>query len=190
MELVFKKYDDRDSVTEAIASGPFEVTVVNSFASGVVETLAVDVADFDGTYLEAFLKTVDKFTFALLENAVVWKVARSVKTFNLEGSYVRDALVSGISGGVLDDGVALKVRFEIPGFASSNFREIDLWYNDDFNPLDITALEEIGIELTGNGAEFTIANAVECKVSFKKPTGVTGVIYVVDDAGSNDVIAV
>jgi hypothetical protein len=189
MQIVFEKYFDRDDVLAAMDAGDFEVTMVQQFVVGETEESVVNISDFDAIYLEAFLKTIDKFTYSISENAIVWKIAKTAKTYNLEGSYVRSALVSGVAIGVLEDGVPLRVRFEIPGFTSSNSREIDLWYNDAFNPTDLDLLAEIGISLSGNGAEFTIANNVDAKVSFRKPTGVTGVSYIITDQYANEIIA-
>ena len=80
----------------------------------------------------------------------------------------------------IDDGTPLNVRFEIPGFSSNNFRNITLFYNQAFNPADVALLLEIGIVLTGDGLAFTIANDVECKVSFSKPVG-SSELYIIDN---------
>lgn len=186
MTIIFDKYEDRDSILAAIALGSYKVKMQNAFITGAPEDIIVDVVDFDSTYREAFLKTVDQLLFTTCENATVWKVARDAKTFNLENSYVRSALVSGVATGVLTTGVPLRVKFEVPGFLTSLQREIDLWYNDDFNPVDVAALDEIGVTLTGNGSEFTIANLVETKVSFSKPVGVSG-LYVINY--DNEIVA-
>lgn len=188
MKVIFDKYVDRDNVAAAIALGSFEVAVVNAFTDEVGENFTVDVADFDSTNKEAFYKTIDQMTFPIAENAVIWKIEKTSKTFNLENSYVRSELTSGKGSSDIDDGVPLKVRFDIPGFVTSNFREIDLWYNTDFNPTDIDLLAEIGIDLTGNGSEFTIDNAVECKVSFSKPTSGVSEVYIIDYPNNNEII--
>jgi hypothetical protein len=53
-----------------------------------------------------------------------------------------------------------------------------VFFNDDFNPSDLTALAEIGISLTGNGAGFTVANDIDCRVSFRKPGAVPDVYII------------
>lgn len=188
MKVILDKYIDRDNLAAAIALGSYEVEVVNEFAAGLSETYIVDVADFDSAYKEAFYKSIDKMTFPIAENALIWKIEKTGKTFNLQNSYVRSELTSGKGSVDLDDGVPLIVRFDIPGFVTSSFREIVLWYKNDFDPADVTLLTEIGIDLTGNGSEFTIDNAVECKVSFSRPISGVSEVYIIDYPNEREII--
>ena len=139
--------------------------------------------------LEGFLRVIDESTWQFEESALIWKIKLTDKTFNLEGSYVRERLATDGTQTAITDGTNLKARFEIPGFETTTYREIDVWYNSDFNPEDITALDEIGITLTGNGAEFTIDNLTECKVTFSKPVDSED-SYVIDYENGTTIIAV
>jgi len=187
MTIVFLRNTDRKLIEDAITDTSFPIVVENKFYSDGPASYTVEAADFDATYQEALKKVVDKVLFPLQSAALVWKMVKSSRTYNLENSYVRDAVSTETPLTALTDETQLKVRFEIPGFSSSNYREIDLWYNDDFNPTDLDLLAEIGISLSGNGAEFTIHNDIECKVSFSKPTASTE-IYIIDDIYYNDII--
>lgn len=188
IKITFSENIDRDKIDAYFTEGYFPVTVETPFYADGSPSYMVDVATFDTTYLEAFKKTVDKMLYGLEENALIWRIVKSTKTYILINSYVRDNVSTARPLTAIPDGTPLRVRFEIPGFSSSNYREIDLWYNEDFNPTDLTLLAEIGITLTGNGQEFTIANDVECKVSFSKPTSATE-IYIIEDDYYNDIIA-
>jgi hypothetical protein len=139
--------------------------------------------------LEAFCKVIDNSTYAIELGALIWKIKLASKTFNLESSYVRDRLATDGTLTAMPDGTPIKVRFEIPGFSTTTTREIDLWYNTAFNPTDVADLLDLGITLTGDGSEFTIANTIECKVTFRKPTGATDA-YVIDYANGSTTIAV
>lgn len=188
MQIILDKNIDRDVIAAAVSLGSFLVQVKNEYVTGASEEFDVDIADFDATFLEAFKKTVDKMTFPVAEDAIVWKIEKTAKTFNLENSYVRDALASGKGASALDDGMPIKVRFEIPGFSVNNFRVIDLWYNTDFNPTDIDLLDEIGITLSGNGSEFSIVNVIDCKISFSRPTSGVSEVYIIDNPYTNEII--
>lgn len=190
IQIILNGHVDRNTIIDALASddGIYIVEVVANYA-GISETFNLDINDLDATNQEAFYKTLDNATALIEADALVWKIAKDGKTFNTEGSFIRDAVSTAGTLTVLEDGTPLKLVFEIPGFVVNTAVEIDLWYNQDFNPTDISALAAIGIDLTGNGSEFTIDNAVDCKLSFKKPTGATEV-YVIDYDLANEIITV
>lgn len=176
-----------DAILAAIHTYP--IAVVNNYKADKSEVYTLELNDLYPTSIDSFYTVLDSASFLLEENASIWKFVQTGKTFNLENSFVRDILSTALPLKGLTAGTALKMRVEIPSFTENGFREIDLWYNQDFNPADVALLAEIGVVLTGNGAEFTIANDTECKVSFSKPTGVTDV-YIIDFDKTNEIIAV
>jgi hypothetical protein len=190
IQILLNGHVDREKILTELASddAAYVIEVVANYA-GISETFILDLQDLDATNQEAFYKTLDNATALIEADALVWKIEKSGKTFNTEASYIRDSVSTETPLTVLEDGTPLKLVFEIPGFLENTVVEIDLWYNDDFNPTDITALAAIGIDLTGNGSEFTIDNAGDCKLSFRKPTSVTEV-YVIDYDFSNEIITV
>ncbi len=188
LQITLNNQVDRAVIDADIALDGFAIAVINSFYPEGLATVTIDAADFDGTLLEALKKVVDKAVFSLEENAYVWKIERVSKTFNLNDSFIRDVLSTEPILTKIPDGEPIKARFEIPGFASDNFREIDVWIAEDFAPGDLALLAEIGITITGDGGYFTITNSVECKVSFYKPVSAI-VGYVIVDPNAQTVIA-
>jgi hypothetical protein len=187
-QIVLNGHVDRQTIIDALAaSSSYIIDVKNYFSNDAAEDFTIDIADLSSLQKEAFYKAIDIAYFEIEENAFVWKIVKTPKTFNLENSFIRDRLSTETGVTPIADGTPLKVRFETAGFLTNPYVEIDLWYNDDFDPLDVTALADIGINITGNGAEFTIDNAAECKVSFSKPSGVTDV-YVIDYKQSDEII--
>jgi hypothetical protein len=189
VQIILNSHVDRSAIEAAIATdGHYYVDVVNNYHytdAGLGSQL--DLADFDATNLEAFLKTVDNATFLIEQDAFVFRIdINTPGEFDLGNSYVRSGLDSS-SGSVMPDEQPLKVRFEIPGFATNNFREIDLFFNAPFNPADVALLLEIGIVLTGEGDVFEITNQTDCKVSFSKPSIITD-NYVIDFPLANEII--
>lgn len=190
MTITLSKRIDRADITEILAlPDTVELTVVNEYYSDGSADAIIDLGTLSAARLEAFCKVIDNSTYEFESGALIWKIKLASKTFNLESSYVRDRLATDGTLTAMPDGTPIKVRFEIPGFSSTTAREIDLWYNTAFNPTDVADLLDLGITLTGDGSEFTIANTIECKVTFRKPTGATDA-YVIDYANGSTTIAV
>lgn len=178
-----------DIIAALTADSSYEVEILNNYVANDTDVYILDLNDLDSDNKEAFYKTLDNANHLIEADALIWKIKRVGKAFNLNSSYVRDALSTAGTLTKIPDGTPLKARFEVPGFESNTVVEIDLWIAEDFNPTDLTALEAIGIEITGDGGYFEITNTTECKVSFAKPTAATEV-YIIDDASANQVIAV
>lgn len=190
MTITLSKRIDRADITEILAlPDTVELTVINEYYSDGSADAIIDLGTLSAARLEAFCKVIDNSTYEFEAGALIWKIKLASKTFNLESSYVRDRLATDGTLTAIPDGTPIKVRFEIPGFSSTTAREIDLWYNTAFNPTDVADLLDLGITLTGDGSEFTIANTIECKVTFRKPTGATDA-YVIDYANGSTTIAV
>ena len=190
IQIILNGHVDRDAITSAlIADSSYIVEVVNNYSADGSENYNLDLNDLNSVNKEAFLKTLDNATYLIEQDAFVWVIAKSDKTFNVEASYVRNAVSTSRVLTALSDGTPLKLVFETPGFETNTLIEIDLWYNDDFNPVDVESLASVGIVLTGNGAEFSFTNTVPCKLYFKKPVAATEV-YIIDYDLSNEVIAV
>lgn len=186
VKIVFEGHVDRDAIITAL-------TIDSSYLIDVVapdgSVSSIELNDLDSTNKEAFYKTLDNATYLFEADAFVWKIKTVDKTFNLDNSFVRDAVSTGPTLTSLTDGTPLKVTFETPGFLTNTAVEIDLWYNQDFNPTDIAALAAIGIDLSGNGLEFSIDNTIECKISFRKPVSASE-IYVIDYDFEGQIITV
>lgn len=180
VQITINSQVDRAVIAADIAAGSFNIDVINNFNPGEIEATVIDVASFDTTTAEAFKKVLDALVFPIEENGFIFRINKVTKTFSLYESYFRDVTSTVKPVTPIDDGTPLNVRFEIPGFSSNNFRNITLFYNQAFNPADVALLLEIGIVLTGDGLAFTIANDVECKVSFSKPVGSTE-LYIIDN---------
>lgn len=191
MTITLHERTDRDEIGDAIALGDDKTIVVlcdYTDLKAASNILNIDT-DFGPGEKPGLYMLLDKAS-ALYEGAsYIFVVQKTSKTFNLGNSFIRDVETVAKPGltPIPDDSV-LKVRFEIPGFASNNFREIDLLYNGAFDSGDVALVAEIGIVLTGDGLEFTIDNAVECKVSFSRPSGAV-LEYVIDFPEYNDIIA-
>lgn len=178
-----------DIIAALTADSSYEVEVLNNYVANDTDVYILDLNDLDSDNKEAFYKTLDNANHLIEADALIWKIKRVGKAFNLNSSYVRDAVSTSGTLTKIPDGTPLKARFEVPGFETNTVVEIDLWIAEAFNPTDLTALEAIGIEITGDGGYFEITNTAECKVSFTKPTAATAV-YIIDDASANQVIEV
>jgi hypothetical protein len=181
IQIVLNGHVDRADIIAALsADSSYIVDVVDNYVNP--ETVfPLNVFDLDATNKEAFYKTLDNATHLVEVDALIWKIERTGKIFNLNSSFVRDAVSTDGLLTKIPDGTPLKARFEIPGFLVNTVVEIDLWIAEDFNPTDLAALSAIGIEITGDGGYFEITNTVDCKVSFSKPAAATELYIIVDD---------
>jgi hypothetical protein len=177
-----------DIIAALTADSSYEVDVLDNYVTPGTNYV-LDINNLDSGNKEAFYKTLDNANYLFEADALIWKIKRNAKVFNLNTSYLRDAVSTAGTLTKIPDGTPLKARFEVPGFETNTVVEIDLWIAEAFNPADLTALEAIGIEITGDGGYFELTNTIECKVSFSKPTTATEV-YIIDDVESNNVIAV
>lgn len=177
-----------DIIAALTADSSYEVDVLDNYVTPGTNYV-LDINDLDSDNKEAFYKTLDNANHLFEADALIWKIKRNAKAFNLNTSYVRDAVSTAGTLTKIPDGTPLKARFEVPGFEANTVVEIDLWIAEAFNPTDLTALEAIGIEITGDGGYFEITNITDCKVSFAKPTAATE-LYIIDDASANQVITV
>jgi len=165
------------------------IQFVNNYAAEAPTVTDTTYADLSAGDKEDLAGLLDFYTWQIEENALVWDISRDGKTFRLTDSYVRDEEDTTAPRTALTAGDVILARFEVPGFTAGEFREVNVFYDQAFNPAELTALEEIGIEISGNGKVFTITNIIECKVTFSKPIAVTD-FYIINDVGANDVIAV
>jgi len=187
IKIILNGHVDRPDIIAALAAdSSYEVEVVDNYVSPET-SYVLDIFDLDATNKEAFYKTLDNANHLIEEDGLIWKIQRSGKTFDLNDSFVRDAVSTDGTLTKIPDGTPLKARFEIPGFVTNTVVEIDLWIAEDFNPTDLTALEAIGVEITGDGGYFEITNTVDCKVSFSKPTAATE-LYIINDPDSSTII--
>jgi len=190
IQIVLNGHVDRADIIAALtADSSYPVDVVNNYQFGSSAVYVLDLNDLDATNQEAFYKTLDNANHLIEADALIWKIERSGKVFNLNNSFVRDAVSTAGTLTKIPDGTPLKARFEIPGFETNTVVEIDLWIAEDFNPTDLTALASIGITIDGDGGYFEIDNATECKVSFSVPSGATDV-YIIDDVAASIAIPV
>jgi hypothetical protein len=181
IQIVLNGHVDRADIIAALsADSSYIVDVVDNYVNPET-VLPLDIFDLDATNKEAFYKTLDNANHLIEADALIWKIVRDGKIFSLNSSFVRDAVSTDGTLTKIPDGTPLKARFEIPGFVTNTVVEIDLWIAEDFNPTDLTALEVIGIEITGDGGYFEITNTVDCKVSFSKPAAATELYIIVDD---------
>lgn len=165
------------------------IEFINNYGPELGASALLKYSDLSTDEKEALNVVLDKLTYEIEGGAYVFTIDRSGKTFDLSSSYVRDAQSTEAPLTAMTTGQSLVVRFEIPGFTTNAFREISLFYNDDFLTTDLDELAEIGISITGNGQSFTIANDVECKVTFFKPEVVTET-YIINDVEFSNIIAV
>lgn len=177
---------DRDSIAVAIATlEPISIgySDENNYDS------EVSINDLDSGNLEALKKVLDFMSFSVYDSATIWNIDLGSKTFSLGKSYVRDAESTELPVTEITAGTPLIVQIETPSFTVFNVFDLSLWYDQDFDAAELTALEALGITVTGNGKEFTISNTIECRVYFKKPDVVTN-IYVINNAAINQIISV
>jgi hypothetical protein len=189
IQIVLNGHVDRADIIAALsADSSYIVDVVDNYVNPET-VLSLDIFDLDATNKEAFYKTLDNANHLIEADALIWKIVRDGKIFSLNSSFVRDAVSTDGTLTKIPDGTPLKARFEIPGFVTNTVVEIDLWIAEAFNPTDLTALDVIGVSITGDGGYFTIDNTTDCKVSFSVPSGATD-LYIIDDPESATIITV
>lgn len=186
IQIIINQHVDRYAVQSTIdASEPYLVDIINNCQEG--ESVSVlDIASLDATNLEAFYKLMDQASYLYEAAAYVFRIEKIDHAFELTNSYIRDVLNTNATSGMIN-GQPLKMRVEIPGFAGTNSREIDLWYNENFNPADLDLLAEIGVELVGDGSNFVLNNSIECMVTFSRPSSITD-LYAIDFPLKDEVI--
>jgi len=182
--ITMKKRIDRVSISNATT-----IDFVNEYAAEPDALTTTTYGDLSVDEKAALLLVLDHLTNEIEAGAKVWNVARTGKTFDLSGSYIRDDESTEPLLTVMPTGESLLVRFEIPGFLTNQVETVSLWYNQVFDSGDVTALAALGIELTGDGKVFEIVNDTEVKVSFLKPELVTD-LYIINDLEANNVIPV
>ncbi|MBC7523508.1 MAG: hypothetical protein H7239_03615 [Flavobacterium sp.] len=187
IQIVINENVNRAKIADVLTKGEFYIDVVNNYFPVQPDLTVIAFSILDAAYKEAFLKVIDQATFAVEGNVKVWNIVKNGKSFDLTDAKIRDQINTESLTTYVDDGTPIKLKIEVPGFSSSNFREIDLWYNQTLNPADVALLAEIGITITGNGTVFSIANAIECKVSFAKPTAILDV-YLINYTEANTII--
>lgn len=187
IQIVLNGHEDKKSITDALNDlGKYEIEVVDNYNFGGSDIYTIDLINLSPNELDNFCDVLNLATYPIEADALIWKIKRSGKSFNLNSSFIRN----GVNGGdQISDGTQLKMRVEIPGFETNQYREIDIFKSKEFNPADLDLLREIGISINGNGGDFQIDNEMVCKVFFKMPTGATDV-YIIDDVDANLVIPV
>lgn len=186
MKVSFPQRIDSDKLSAMLtAEIPAEIEVTSDYIGNLPATVLVN--DFASDEIEAFIKVLDKLTASAEVGKYIFSIEKTGKVINLENSFFRDSEIIPKPKTAIPDGSTIIIRFEIPGFEINDFREIPLYFNTNFNPADLLVLEEIGITLTGNGSEFEISNAVECKLSFSKPEA-SEIEYIIDFQLSNKII--
>lgn len=188
IQIVVNGHVDQQSIQDALVTGAYVVDVVNNFRADKEPLYSIDLNDLSSDQQQGILKTIDIATNAIEAGALIWKISKTGKNFNLEDSFIRDS-VSTATRTLLIDGTPLKMRVEISAFVINVFREIDLWYNQNFNPADLDLLSEIGIGIVGIGSKFRITNGSPCKVSFSKP-GAAADMYVIDYGANDEIITI
>jgi len=161
---------------------PFEIDV-----DYMGETSTIDLNDYSTGVKNAIKTVVDAVTFGFEAGAFVFHIIKDGPDFDLSESYLRNRQDTSGTLTDLDDATPLMMRVEIPGFSQNQFRDVIVYYNQAFNPADVDLLEEIGVTLTGDGLNFSIAALTQCKVSFYKPDLATQQ-YVINYDKSNEII--
>jgi hypothetical protein len=186
IQIIINQHADRNAIQAVIdETSHYYVDVINNCQEG--ESVSVlDLVDLDATNLEAFYKVVDQATYLYEQSAYVFRIDKVDHAFELTNSYIRDVIDSSDVSGMIN-GQPLKMKVEIPGFSGTNSREIDLWYNEEFNPTDLDLLAEIGVELVGDGSSFVLNNSIECMVTFSRPSAITD-LYAIDFPLQSEVI--
>lgn len=173
VKIIFEQSVDQLSISHDLAiDGSFPIEINNNYALDLPTQVVLTVLPTDSVLIEALLKVLDAASFQYMSTSISYIIIQNTKSFDFSQSYVRDIVSTGRPLTALADGQEIIARFEIASFSGTQFREIVLYYNDALNPLELEALEEIGIVLTGNGSSFSITNTFETKVSFSKPIGV------------------
>lgn len=160
----------------------------NKYSDDLDATATLKYSNLSTDEKEALNVVLDKLSYYVEPDAVIFNIVRDGKEFDLSTSHVRSAQSTETPTAVTD-GQSLLVRFEVPGFTVNTIREISLFYDQDFLTGDLDDLAEIGISITGNGKAFTIDNDRECRVTFLKPETITD-LYVINDIAATEIIAV
>jgi hypothetical protein len=189
VQITINENINRSKIANILSTGDFYIDVINNYFQTQPDLVVIPFSLLGATYQEAFLKVIDQSTFAVESNVKIWNIVKTGKSFDLTDAKVRNAIDTNALTTFVDDGTPIKLKIEVPGFSSTNYREIDLWYNQSLNPADVTSMLEIGITITGNGTAFTIANEIECKVTFSKPTIITDA-YLINYSDSETIIPI
>jgi len=188
MNKILFTYRNRIDRATVDAGAEFKIDVTPGWTDGVDYEL--DINSLDPDVIEAFKVVMDACSWVVEEDAFIWKIEKTAKTFNLESSYMRDVESTGGSLTAIADATPLVVVVEVPGFATARTAELSLWYNEPFDSGELDTIRDtLNVLITGDGAEFTIDNEIDCKIYFKKPTGVTDV-YVIDNPYHDEIIEI
>lgn len=187
MKIIFyDRTDSYDIAQKIIDDIPIEIALENTYTDLPETTISVN--DMDSDTLDALKKLMDTCTETFEEGAYEFIIKLDSKGFDLADSYIRDTVDIIKPLTQIPDGTPLMARFEIPGFGENTFRDVTVYYNEDFDPVELLALAEIGITLTGDGSSFMIANTVDCRAMFFKPE-TAGESYIIDFDGDGQILA-
>jgi hypothetical protein len=157
------------------------------------ETLtAVLPAQFGTTYMDYLIKTIDAATFVHEENCIVWVIktaATGGMAFDLTGSYKRTGIDSVTGTEAVEDGVELLAIFTTAGLRGDARTAVVLPYGEAISGGDITALDDVGIELAASpeGSAFTVTSKTPFTVQFFQPSAAVE-NYVIDFDKNNQII--
>jgi hypothetical protein len=175
---------DAPTIDDAILNlEPLTIEFVNEYAGSLDATTSIVINDLLSGDLASLKTIIDLLTIEIENDALLFNLSLDGKSINLEDSYIRN--IKDTSGVLtpIANGTPLIVRFEIPGFDASKTYDLTLFYNQAFNPAEITELEvQLGIFVTGNGAKFTFRNEAQCKVNFLKPITATESYVIINEA--------
>lgn len=183
-----KRIDSTTIDTSILAETPLLIDYQYTYIGGK-DDIVIDISSLSTDLQDAWKKIIDHHTFQYEENALIFKIEYFSKTFSLAKSYVRDSESTDGTLTAILAGTPLILRIEVPTFTSVNFIEIPLWYDQDFDPSDLSAAAAIGVSISGNGESFTIDNDRECRLFFIKPT--TEILqYIIDFPLINQIVPV
>jgi len=189
--IILNRSISRESIDLAVATSvSYNLDIENKYAVSSLETATIDIASLTLDERESFKQVFDIITYQFEQDALVFKVNKTGKTFSIADSYIRDVVSTVKPQTEIEDGTPMILRFEVSGFTENKSFELSSWYGEDFLSTELTDLEaELGIIITGNGTEFTIDNALETKLSFIKPSSVT-LNYIIDNPYINEIIPI
>jgi len=157
MNKILFTYRSRIDRADVDASAEFNIDSAPTYID--TDEVEIDINSLGAPVIEAFKKVMDACTWIVEEDALIWKISKTGKTFNLENSYIRDAEDTTGPLTAIPDATPLIVVVEIPGFTEGRSMELSLWYNDDFDSGELDAIrDQLNVVITGNGSEFTIDN--------------------------------
>lgn len=159
----------------------------------ITAVLPVQFDDVTIDYMEALGRTIDAASFIHEKDAIVWVVNfdDATKTFDLQDSYVRDAIESG-TGADVADGTELQALFTVPGLPASVQFLITLPYGEAFpsDMKDLMAENGLTVNASAKGSLFTIEDQkVQFTVVFYRPAEETR-HYIIDYNKANQIIQV